>query len=36
MTHVFKTGRKFAVVLVLAFAVAFAGFSLFAKMDIIR
>jgi uncharacterized repeat protein (TIGR02543 family) len=31
MTHVFKTGRKFAVVLVLAFAVAFAGFALFAK-----
>lgn len=31
MTHVFKTGRKFAVVLVLALAVAFAGFALFAK-----
>ena len=31
MTHVFKTGRKFAVVLVLALAVAFAGFALTAK-----
>lgn len=31
MTHVFKTGRKFAVVLVLALAVAFAGFALSAK-----
>ena len=31
MTHVFKTGRKFAVVLGLALAVAFAGFALSAK-----